>query len=309
MASNGEKRIHVSHSTSVSSSGDRRRKASINLPPSVEWVASAQQPVRFSHYRVNSSSTSRFLVSPASASDSNHHPVFLQRQPKLLVPKIEPLETDVVADSVSINGGGGSRGFLRIRSIESAPMFVKATDVPQGLPSCNLIPTIESPRKRFQASSATSSANYWLRAPSPAPPTLRPSLRSSELSRLRRKKISDRIRIIESLMPWERRMDTGTLLEEAHKYVRFLEAQVAALRTMPDTAAFAAAHVSSGRGGDLLALEQLNRQQMLRVLVNSPRVQERLYDKDLCVFAAEQVTALRRSADFRALSATTVDAS
>lgn len=110
-------------------------------------------------------------------------------------------------------------------------------------------------------------------------------------------------------MPWERRMDTGTLLEEAHKYVRFLEAQVAALRTMPDTAAFAAAHVSSGRGGDLLALEQLNRQQMLRVLVNSPRVQERLYDKDLCVFAAEQVTALRRSADFRALSATTVDAS
>lgn len=301
MASNGEKRLNVSRSTSVSCSGDRPRKASINLPPSVEWAASAQQPVRFSHYRVNSSSTPRFLVSPASASDSNH--VFLQRKPKLLVPKIEPLETD------GINGGGGSRGFLRIRSMESAPMLVKAIDVRQGLPSCNLIPTMDSSRKRFHASSATSSANYWLRAPSPAPPTRRPSLRSSELSRLRRKKISDRIRLIESLMPWERRMDTGTLLEEAHKYVRFLESQVAALRTMPGTAVFAAAHVSSGRGGGLHALEQLNRQQMLRVLVNSPRVQEKLYDKDLCVFAAEQVTALRRSAECRAPSATAIDAS
>lgn len=94
-------------------------------------------------------------------------------------------------------------------------------------------------------------------------------------------------------------MDTGSMLEEAYKYIRFLQTQVAALRSMPTAAEFSAAPVSSGRGGGLGGLERLNRQQMLQVVVNSRRVQEKLYERGLCVFSVEQVASLQKEVERR----------
>nr|CAD1819289.1 unnamed protein product [Ananas comosus var. bracteatus] len=101
------------------------------------------------------------------------------------------------------------------------------------------------------------------------------------------------------LMPWERKMDTATLLEEANKYVRFLEAQVTALQTMPERSArFAPPREPPGSlPCPAAALGRLNRQQLLQVLVNSPVVQDRLYARGVCVFSAEQVASLRCSAE------------
>nr|CAD1819200.1 unnamed protein product [Ananas comosus var. bracteatus] len=94
-------------------------------------------------------------------------------------------------------------------------------------------------------------------------------------------------------------MDTATLLEEANKYVRFLEAQVTALQTMPERSArFAPPREPPGSlPCPAAALGRLNRQQLLQVLVNSPVVQDRLYARGLCVFSAEQVASLRCSAE------------
>ncbi|XP_008776122.1 transcription factor bHLH53 [Phoenix dactylifera] len=222
---------------------------------------------------------------------------------KLKSPKIEPLTNGKQA---WISPEVGSQGFRRLPglwSLEPVPEPAKKSPISPRL-SGDLISIIESSHKRFRPSSPPTT-----HAPSPPPPpplkspstcsafqrrgaagrNLRPAVPSSEIARQRRKRISDRTRILETLMPWERRMDTGTMLQEAHKYVRFLEAQVTALQKMPCSSAFAPVHLPAGRFG---GLELLNRQQLLQVMVNSPVVQDMLYRKGLCVFSAEQVAAL-----------------
>ncbi|XP_072952364.1 transcription factor bHLH117 [Typha angustifolia] len=118
---------------------------------------------------------------------------------------------------------------------------------------------------------------------------------ASEISRRRRKNISDRTRILEGLMPWEKKKDTATMLEDASKYIRFLEAQVTALQTMPVCSAWFAPVIGTSEPA-INGLSRLNRQQLLQVLVNSPVVQDKLYVRGVCVFSVEQVTALRRAA-------------
>lgn len=98
-------------------------------------------------------------------------------------------------------------------------------------------------------------------------------------------------------MPWERKIDTATLLEEAHKYVRFLEAQVSALEGMPVRSGLAPSGPNRVRGEGFGGLERLNRQQMLQVLMNSARVQERLYASGCCVFSFEQMMDLKELAE------------
>ncbi|KAJ0966070.1 hypothetical protein J5N97_027208 [Dioscorea zingiberensis] len=122
--------------------------------------------------------------------------------------------------------------------------------------------------------------------------SLRPSVvvPRSDIARQRRSRISDRTRILHGLMPWEKKMDTGTMLLEAHKYVRFLEAQVTALQSMPVSSSGFVSEPVLGRAG---GLDVLTRQQLLQVLVNSAPVQDFLYKKGFCVFSAEQVSMLR----------------
>ncbi|XP_010928474.1 uncharacterized protein [Elaeis guineensis] len=229
---------------------------------------------------------------------------------KLKSPKVEPPANGKQA---WISPEIGSYGFHRLpglQSLEPLPEAAKKSPISPRL-SGDLISIIELSHKRFHPSSPPTT-----HAPSPPPPpplrspstcyafqrrgaaarNLRPAVPSSEIARQRRKRISDRTRILETLMPWERRMDTGTMLQEAHKYVQFLEAQVTALQTMPCSSGFAPVHLPAGR---FRGLELLNRQQLLQVMMNSPVVQDMLYQKGLCVFSAEQVAALRQAEEQR----------
>ncbi|XP_077221350.1 basic helix-loop-helix (bHLH) DNA-binding superfamily protein [Tasmannia lanceolata] len=141
----------------------------------------------------------------------------------------------------------------------------------------------------------------------PDPPFLPAAALRNKLARQRRKKISDRMRSLEKLMPWDRKMDTALMLEEAYKYIKFLHAQVSALRSMPcnSNISFASSSSSSSSSSNLfshldvnfLGLEKLNRQQLLQVMVNSPVVQDQLYSKGFCVFSAEQVFELKNMAE------------
>nr|WKE35142.1 basic helix-loop-helix family protein [Rosa persica] len=72
-------------------------------------------------------------------------------------------------------------------------------------------------------------------------------------------------------------MDTATMLEAAHRYVRFLQPQVAALHAMPIVASDSADSLpvlkrSVGGTGDVEVLSRLSQSQLLQVAVNSPVV-------------------------------------
>ncbi|GFP82482.1 transcription factor bhlh117 [Phtheirospermum japonicum] len=63
----------------------------------------------------------------------------------------------------------------------------------------------------------------------------------------------------------------ATVLEEAYKYIKFLQAQVNVLQSMPcESNSSAAAATNIGGSGNL---GKLNRQQLLQVVVNSPAVE------------------------------------
>lgn len=96
-------------------------------------------------------------------------------------------------------------------------------------------------------------------------------------------------------------MDTATLLEEAHKYILFLEAQVSALYSMPIHAddsppllyhrAYQVNNLSNadfliGCGG---SEPYLDGQQTLQALVDSSVAQTMLYSPGQCVVSEEQL--------------------
>ncbi|XP_039130376.1 transcription factor bHLH117 [Dioscorea cayenensis subsp. rotundata] len=179
---------------------------------------------------------------------------------------------------------------------EKQRRFHGFTELPdyQSLESPNLSSvTAESSHKRYRSPplappfpKTPSEMNFQLNA------GLRPSVvPRSDIARSRRNRISDRTQILQGLMPWEKKMDTGTMLLEAHKYVRFLEAQVTALQSMPvSSSGFNPSPVPCRAGG----LDVLSRQQLLQVMVNSAPVQDFLYKKGFCVFSAEQLAMLRQ---------------
>ena len=104
------------------------------------------------------------------------------------------------------------------------------------------------------------------------------------------------------MLPWDTKMDMATMLEETYKYVKFLEAQLAALSAMPQ------APGGGGGGGDddglFGGLGRLSRNQVLQVLVNSPVAQTTLYSKGFCVFSVEQVGLIEKVAQMRRLKTT-----
>lgn len=180
---------------------------------------------------------------------------------------------------------------------------------------------VESSHKRFRSISAAMPSSAAVSFPSPHPlfspprplpsssddqralqaerPASRQLIPPNMRSRVRRKGISERIRLLAKLMPWDRKMNTSTMLEEARNYVKFLEAQVTVLQCMPVDSRFSCPPPSSyGASASVFrGLERLTRQQLLHVLVRSPLVQDKLCGRGLCVFSVEQVILMRQAAE------------
>ncbi|GAU17062.1 hypothetical protein TSUD_105610 [Trifolium subterraneum] len=125
----------------------------------------------------------------------------------------------------------------------------------------------------------------------------------SQLARQRRQKLSEKTRCLQKLMPWDKKMDQATLLEEAFKYVKFLKAQHSVLQSMPpySTTNYGGGNTGTGAGGVFGDLEMLNRNQALQVLVNSPVAQTKLCSQGYCVFSMEQFSLLRKLSERRQL--------
>lgn len=117
----------------------------------------------------------------------------------------------------------------------------------------------------------------------------------SAVARERRQKISDKTQSLQKLLPWDKKMDMATMLEEAYKYIKFLQAQISVLQSMPcDSSSFT---TQNSRINVFGGLENLNRQQLLQVLVNSAVAQTTLYSKGCCVYSIEQVAFLKKMAE------------
>jgi hypothetical protein len=147
-----------------------------------------------------------------------------------------------------------------------------------------------SPFKRARADSVPSDSQtldsivqscYYLNRPVVIP--------QSKLARRRRQKLSEKMQSLQKLMPWDTKMDMSTMLEEAHKYVKYLQAQLKALQSMPPHSTWAFHSAQNSCGGVFGYLGKLTRNQILRVLVNSPVTQTVLYSHGCCVFSVEQL--------------------
>lgn len=140
-------------------------------------------------------------------------------------------------------------------------------------------------------------SNLHLAAPLKSPGTRPPPVTTqSDLARQRRQKISDKTRCLQKLLPSDKKMDMATMLEEAYKYVKFLQAQVRVLQSMPYNSTFESqiAPYAYNAGRELVELGRLNRQQLLQVLLNSPVAQSMMYSQGCCVFSLEQLIVLRK---------------
>ncbi|CAA6656528.1 unnamed protein product [Spirodela intermedia] len=169
---------------------------------------------------------------------------------------------------------------------------------------------VEPSHKRFRSIPAATPSSTAVSFPSPhplfSPPHPQPSssddqraLQAEKPASRQRKGISERIRLLAKLMPWDRKMNTSTMLEEARNYVKFLEAQVTVLQCMPVESRFSCPPPSSyaTSASVLRGLERLTRQQLLHVMVRSPLVQDKLCGRGLCVFSVEQVILMRQAAE------------
>ncbi|KAK7402014.1 hypothetical protein VNO78_13947 [Psophocarpus tetragonolobus] len=127
-----------------------------------------------------------------------------------------------------------------------------------------------------------------------------PVIPQSKLARQRRQKLSEKTRCLQRLMPWDKKMDQATLLQEAYKYVKFLQAQSRLLHSMPaHTHTHTHTHTYTSlpplplqNAAVLGDLPKLTRTQLLQVLLNSPVAQTMLYSQGFCVFSLEHLSLL-----------------
>ncbi|KDP27298.1 hypothetical protein JCGZ_20286 [Jatropha curcas] len=120
-----------------------------------------------------------------------------------------------------------------------------------------------------------------------------------QVEKRRRKRMSDKFHHLQKLLPLDKKMDTATMLAEAYKYVKFLQAQVKALQAMATDSSFSGD--VGGLGSLFGKMEMLSRQQVLQVLLNTPEAQSRLYSQRCCVYSIEQLVILKKVAERRAL--------
>ncbi|PKU77502.1 transcription factor bHLH52-like [Dendrobium catenatum] len=97
----------------------------------------------------------------------------------------------------------------------------------------------------------------------------------SVAARERRKKISTKTQELGRLIPGGEKMSTADMLVAAHKYVRFLQAEESVLQYMNEQ------KVRKGEGEELL-----------QVLLASPKIQERLSSEGKCLVPKEMVDDL-----------------
>ncbi|CAH8386223.1 unnamed protein product [Eruca vesicaria subsp. sativa] len=111
------------------------------------------------------------------------------------------------------------------------------------------------------------------------------------------KTVSERIRSLEKIMPWETKMSLAKTLEETHKYITYLQSQIASLRWMPLESVYPTHPREQDVGGTNALLKSLTRQQLLQVIANSPGSRNVLYTRRVCVFSYEQLLSVRMMAD------------
>ncbi|KAJ7981345.1 transcription factor bHLH [Quillaja saponaria] len=200
------------------------------------------------------------------------------------LPQLQSLEP-LVSESLS------AQKRFRFDSVSLNPNIVDHSMVPQAFPLPNLNPHPIALMMPFNKKPFTSSVPY-----APAEKKAPSAIPQSKLARRRRQKLSDKTRCLQKLMPWDKKMDMATMLGEAYKYVKFLQAQLYALQTMPSDSAIRTDQSANKWDikdmGFYGGLERLNRNQVLQVLVNSPVSQTMLYSQGCCVFSVEQLTLL-----------------
>lgn len=113
----------------------------------------------------------------------------------------------------------------------------------------------------------------------------------------RRRRIREKLISLETLVPaTRRRLNKAAMLEEACKYIKFLEAQVKALSSMRRPAAlpaFGCGHPGSFEAAVPRVLEELSQEQVLEMMVNSEKTQAVLSEKGWCVVSLEQAEMLK----------------
>jgi len=197
-------------------------------------------------------------------------------------------------------------GFLPLASLTDDPTLIPQQQQPSEPPKLLVPKTEPSPSQPFKFFSQYPPTPFLrlphLRSPDqPQPKRQRmesPVIPQSNLARQRRQKLSEKTRCLQRLMPWDKKMDQGTLLEEAYKYVRFLQAQFRVLQSMPSQSSSSAPSLRQN-GAVFVDLEKLNRSQLLQVLVNSPVAQTMLYSQGFCVVSLEQLSLLKKLIDRR----------
>ncbi|KAF8391455.1 hypothetical protein HHK36_023760 [Tetracentron sinense] len=222
---------------------------------------------------------------------------------KLKLPKSEPDQPNV-SDSTFELCRSSFHDLPDLQSLEQVSNLEMGEQYPDTLHLQENFSNVESSLKRLRSSSLTDS--YKLDSivrnlPSPNPsffplfhppnPPSPPVIPQSVLARQRRRKISDRTQCLQKLMPWDKKMDMATMLEEAYKYIKFLKAQVSVLQSMSSESSFTS-HIPVA-AGDYAGLEKLNRQQLLQVVLNSPVAQTMMCSKECCVVSLEQLLFLK----------------
>ncbi|XP_004487384.1 uncharacterized protein [Cicer arietinum] len=211
----------------------------------------------------------------------------------LVIPKTE--------HPMNINHLPSIEQLLPLQQNQQQPFHFFPNNYYQPFQSFHSLPQLRSPEPTF---SDTKRPRLNLTPETTPPPSSvrgkSPLIPQSNLARQRRQKLSEKTRCLQKLMPWDKKMDQATLLEEAYKYVKFLQAQFSVLQSMPShTTNNYGSGAGAGGGGVFADLEKLNRNQVLQVLVNSPVAQTKLYSQGHCVFSMEQFSLLRKLSENR----------
>lgn len=109
--------------------------------------------------------------------------------------------------------------------------------------------------------------------------------RQKEVARQRRQRIREKLENLKKLLPTDKkkkRVDTATVLENAGKYIKFLEAQVSVLEAMPVDD-----NLSLNNG-----LGMVDRKRVLQMIVNSEVTQGIMSWEGMCVYSVEQVVEM-----------------